>query len=103
MNSAQIDERKYSFRAHHSQTDYGLRINNRGRNLTWVGFDESDVQSLKDNPFYKLFVDWNGDVLFYANDWGKEIVVGNFVKQKLPDVCFSKRMHEIRKDYRNAT
>ena len=101
MNSAQIDERKYSFRAHYSQEDYGLKINNRGGNITWLGLDESNIQSLKGRPcyypFYKLFVDWNGDVLFCANDWGKEIVVGNLVNQKLPDVWFGDQMYKIRK------
>ena len=53
---------------HYSQDDYGLFINNRGGNIDWLGFDESDIESLKGKPchypFYKLFVDYNGDVLF---------------------------------------
>ena len=96
-----VDKSKYKYRAHYSQDDYGLFINNRGGNIDWLGFDESDIESLKGKPchypFYKLFVDWNGDVLFCANDWGKEIIVGNLVKQKLFDVWFSTKMYEIRK------
>ncbi len=96
-----IDESKYKYRAHYSQDDYGLFINNRGGNIDWLGFDESDIESLKGKPchypFYKLFVDWNGDVLFCSNDWGKEIIVGNLVEEKLFDVWFSDKMYEIRK------
>ena len=96
-----IDESNYKYRAHYSQDDYGLFINNRGGNIDWLGFDESDIESLKGKPcyypFYKLFVDWNGDVLFCANDWGKEIIVGNLVREKLFDVWFSDKMYEIRK------
>ncbi len=96
-----IDDSKYKYRAHYSQDDYGLFVNNRGGNIDWLGFDESDIESLKGKPchypFYKLFVDWNGDVLFCSNDWGKEIIVGNLVKEKLFDVWFSDKMYEIRK------
>ena len=96
-----VDESKYKYRAHYSQKDYGLKLNNRGGNITWLGFDESDIESLEGKPchypFYKLFVDWNGDVLFCANDWGKEIIVGNLVEQNLFDVWFSDKMYEIRK------
>ena len=91
-----IDDSKYKYRAHYSQDDYGLFVNNRGGNIDWLGFDESDIESLKGKPchypFYKLFVDWNGDVLFCSNDWGKEIIVGNLVKEKLFDVWFSDKM-----------
>jgi radical SAM protein with 4Fe4S-binding SPASM domain len=96
-----IDDFKYKYRAHYSQDDYGLFVNNRGGNIDWLGFDESDIESLKGKPchypFYKLFVDWNGDVLFCSNDWGKEIIVGNLVKEKLFDVWFGDKMYEIRK------
>jgi|TARA_B100000035_G_scaffold314530_1_gene331103 radical SAM protein with 4Fe4S-binding SPASM domain len=101
MKNANIEEDKYKFRAHYSQEDYGLKLNNRGGNITWLGDDESTVEELKGKPcyypFYKLFVDWNGDVLFCSNDWGKEIIIGNLVREKLFDVWFSDKMYEIRK------
>lgn len=95
-----IDSSKYKYRAHYSQEDYGLFVNNRGGNIDWLGFDESDIESLKGKPcyypFYKLFVDWNGDVLFCSNDWGREIIVGNLLKQTLEEVWFGEKMYEIR-------
>jgi radical SAM protein with 4Fe4S-binding SPASM domain len=100
MKNAKIDESKYSFRAHYSQEDYGLKINNRGGNITWLGFDESDIESLKGTPcyypFYKMFIDYNGDVLLCCNDWGKEIRVGNMIKNKLEDVWLGDKIKTVR-------
>lgn len=91
----------YKFRAHYSEEDYGLNINNRGGSIDWLGFDESTVEELKGNPchypFYKLFVDWNGDVLFCANDWQKEIIVENLANQTLEDVWLGEAITKERK------
>ena len=80
---------------------HGLILNNRSGVVDWVGIEETDITSLKGKPchypFYKMFVDWNGDVLFCSNDWGKEHVVGNLMQQSLHDVWFSKPMNKIRK------
>ena len=95
-----IDKEKYSYRAH-SDLDHGLILNNRGGNITWLGDDEKEVEELKGTPcfypFYKMFIDWNGDVLFCSNDWGKERVVGNIIQQPIGEVWFSKEMTKIRK------
>ena len=91
---------KYKYRAHYNEEDYGLFLNNRSGTIDWLGIDDSDVESLKGKPcyypFYKMFVDWNGDVLFCSNDWGREHVIGNLLQQSLHDVWFSKPMKKIR-------
>lgn len=96
-----FDKSKFKFRMHWSQADHGLILNNRSGTIDWIGVDESDVKSLQGKPchypFYKMFVDWNGDVLFCSNDWGREHVVGNLMQQSLHDVWFSKPMNHIRK------
>ena len=96
-----VDPAKWSYRAHWSLDDYGLHLNNRGGNIDWLGDDEADVKELEGTPcyypFYKLFVDWNGDVLFCSNDWGKEIVVGNLIQQSVKEVWLSKQMKKIRR------
>lgn len=95
-----FDKEKYKFRAHYSQEDYGLNINNRGGSISWLGFDESSVENLAGKPcyypFYKMFVDWNGDVLFCSNDWQKEIIVGNLTKQSLESIWLSDEIRIIR-------
>lgn len=91
----------YKYRAHYSQEDYGLNINNRGGSIDWLGFDQSTIEELKGTPcnypFYKLFVDWNGDVLFCANDWQKEIKVGNLAEQSLAEVWLGEKITAERK------
>lgn len=91
---------RYKFRAHYSQEDYGLNINNRGGSISWLGFDESSVENLAGKPcyypFYKMFIDWNGDVLFCSNDWQKEIVVGNITQQSLEDIWLGDHIKQIR-------
>src|SRR6056300_632476 len=96
-----IDRSKYKYRAHYSQADYGLNINNRGGSITWLGLDEESVDKLKGQPchypFYKMFVDWDGEVIFCANDWQKERKVGNLAKNRLKDVWLGKDLNVIRK------
>lgn len=101
-----IDDSKYKFRMHWSQADHGLILNNRSGVIDWVGIEETDIKSLQGKPchypFYKMFVDWNGDVLFCSNDWGREHVVGNLMQQPLHDVWFSQPMNKIRKSLING-
>ena len=96
-----IDRSKYKYRAHYSQADYGLNINNRGGSITWLGMDEDSVDKLKGQPchypFYKMFIDWDGEVIFCANDWQKERKVGNLAKQRLKDVWLGDDLNTIRK------
>ena len=96
-----VDRSKYKYRAHYSQADYGLNINNRGGSITWLGLDEESVDKLKGQPchypFYKMFVDWDGEVIFCANDWQKERKVGNLANHRLKDVWLGKDLNTIRK------
>ena len=101
MQTAMIPQKKYKYRMHWGDCEkHGLILNNRSGVSEWVGIEESDVESLQGKPchypFYKMFVDWNGDVLFCSNDWGREHVVGNLLQQTLHEVWFSKPMNKIR-------
>ena len=92
-----FDKEKYKYRAHYSQADYGLNLNNRGGSITWLGMDEQSVEELEGKPchypFYKMFVDWNGDVIFCSNDCQKEIKVGNMTKQTLEEVWLGEKLN----------
>lgn len=97
-----IPKDRYKYRMHWgSVQDHGLILNNRSGTIDWLGVEDSDIKSLQGKPchypFYKMFVDWNGDVLFCSNDWGREHVVGNLINQSLHDVWFSKPMEKIRR------
>lgn len=100
MSDYQIDK-QYKYRMHWNGADHGLILNNRSGTIQWLGIEESSIEELKGKPcyypFYKMFVDWNGDVLFCSNDWGREHVIGNLMNDSLYDVWFSKPMQRIRK------
>ena len=100
MEEAGISPNRYSLRAHYDLKDYGLKLNNRSGTVDWIGFEDHDIDELKGKPcyypFYKLFIDWNGDALFCSNDWGKERIIGNLAKQSLYDVWMSDDMKGIR-------
>tara|TARA_B110000967_G_C18767402_1_gene501151 strand:+ start:144 stop:1061 length:918 start_codon:yes stop_codon:yes gene_type:complete len=97
-----IPQEHYKYRMHWGDFEkHGLILNNRSGVMDWVGVEDSSVEALQGKPchypFYKMFVDWNGDVLFCSNDWGREHVVGNLLQDSLYDVWFSKPMTKIRK------
>ena len=99
---ADIPQENYKYRMHWgSVEDHGLILNNRSGVMDWVGVEDDTIENLKGKvchyPFYKMFVDWNGDVLFCSNDWGREHVVGNLLTMTLHQVWFSKPMNKIRK------
>ena len=102
LAEARIREEQYKYRMHWGDFEkHGLILNNRSGVMDWVGVEETAIETLKGKPchypFYKMFVDWNGDVLFCSNDWGREHVVGNLLTMSLHDVWFSKPMTKIRK------
>lgn len=102
MHEARIREDMYKFRMHWGDFEkHGLILNNRSGVVDWIGVEDDTIENLKGKPchypFYKMFVDWNGDVLFCSNDWGREHVVGNLLSMSLHDVWFSKPMTKIRK------
>ena len=102
MADARVHEDQYRYRMHWGDFEkHGLILNNRSGVVDWVGVEDDTVENLKGKPchypFYKMFVDWNGDVLFCSNDWGREHVVGNLLSMSLHDVWFSKPMTKIRK------
>lgn len=99
-----IPEEKYKFRAHWKTEDYGIIYNNRSGLVKWLKRNElKDVKNLPCYyPFYKLFIDWNGDVLFCANDWGRTKVIGNLLQQSVYDVWMSKEMKKVRMNLTNG-
>ena len=106
MEEAGVSPNRYSLRAHYDLKDYGLKLNNRSGVIDWIGFEDHDIDELKGKPcyypFYKLFIDWNGDALFCSNDWGKERIIGNLAKQSLYDVWMSDDMKGIRSNLKKG-
>lgn len=93
-----IPENKFKYRAHWKTEDYGIIYNNRSGVVKW--FKRDELEDVKNKPcyytFYKLFVDWNGDILFCANDWGRTRVVGNLLQQSVTEIWMGKEMKKVR-------
>ena len=48
-------------------------------------------------PFYKMFIDWNGDALVCDNDWGRKGVLGNIHVTSIKDIWFGDEIMSYRK------
>jgi radical SAM protein with 4Fe4S-binding SPASM domain len=103
LREAQAPDGRWKLRPHWvgAERDFGLTLNNRSG---MVNAPEAGIGPLAralemrcHYPFYKMIVDWNGDVLFCSNDWGREIVVGNLKTQPLDAVWMAHRMYDVRR------
>lgn len=47
-------------------------------------------------PFYKMLIDWNGDVIICNNDWGRESIFGNVNKSSISDLWLHSKLTNIR-------
>ncbi len=99
---AGIDKSKYKMRPHWpgGPEDFGMALNNRGGTLKnpelgLMPLDHSIVGKCY-YPFYKMFVDWNGNVLFCSNDWRRKIVVDSVLESSVNYIWMSEKMREIR-------
>jgi radical SAM protein with 4Fe4S-binding SPASM domain len=81
--------------------DFGITLSNRAGLMANAEFKiESLKESLKKPcyiPSYTFFLDYQGDVLMCPHDWGKKLILGDFKKEKLVDIWFSKKFITIRK------
>jgi radical SAM protein with 4Fe4S-binding SPASM domain len=102
FDKAGISENQFTLRAHWegAAEDFGLTLNNRSGMVVNPDLGVVPLEKALGNrcyyPFYKMFVDWNGNVLFCANDWGREIIVGNVMETDIRSIWLSPRMREIR-------
>ena len=103
FDDAGLDPSSWRLRPHWPGSDggYGLTLNNRSGVLDSAAAEVGPlVQPLVMRchyPFYKMLVDWNGDVLFCSNDWGREIVVGNVMTSSVRELWLSPEMLEVRR------
>jgi radical SAM protein with 4Fe4S-binding SPASM domain len=84
-----------------SKEDFGLTISNRAGMLENA---EYSIMPLKKKmkhpcyyPSYTFFMDYNGDVLMCAHDWGKKRILGNLNKSSFLDIWTSQLANISRK------
>lgn len=63
------------------EQDFGITISNRGGMLENAEHSrpalKEPLKTVCNYPTYQFFMDYNGDVLLCAHDWGKKQIVGN--------------------------
>jgi radical SAM protein with 4Fe4S-binding SPASM domain len=87
---------------------YGITISNRAGSVKL----KNEVFELKElneplrqpcyYPFYKVLIDYNGDVLMCSNDWKKELSMGNITNQSIVTIWSDPKFLELRKKLINA-
>jgi radical SAM protein with 4Fe4S-binding SPASM domain len=100
---AKVPEGRWKLRPHWvgAGEDFALTLNNRSGVLVapeaGVGPLSQALEMRCHYPFYKMLLDWNGDMLFCSNDWGRKIVVGNLNEKSLDELWLAPRMLEVRR------
>lgn len=86
---------------------YGLTISNRAgsvelkNNYFELKALEEPLLSACYYPFYKVLIDYNGDVQICSNDWKKKRIVGNISTQSILNIWVSEEFIDIRKKLAN--
>ena len=75
------------------EKEAGLILNNRSGALSPL---DTALHQSCNYPFYKMFVDWNGNVLSCSNDWFRKYVVGNIMYVPLDKIWMDPKWHQFR-------
>ncbi len=103
LMKAGIEASRYRLRDHWvgASKEFGLNLNNRSGmvDLKLEGARRpEELAGLPCHyPFYRLMLDWNGDMLFCSNDWGRVIVIGSIHERHVKELWLCARMAEIRR------
>ena len=80
-------------RYYSKEKDFGLTISNRAGMMENAEFKINALKEpLKEKcfyPSYTFFMDYNGDVLMCAHDWGKKRILGNLNKSSFTELWTS--------------
>jgi radical SAM protein with 4Fe4S-binding SPASM domain len=71
---------------HHydASNNFNLKIVNRNNITYGKGILKKDIPCYI--PFYKLMIDWNGDILPCSNDWSRTVIFGNINDTPLDEI-----------------
>ena len=99
-----VSKSKFFIRPHWEgyHKDWGLFLNNRSGMITnneneYLKPVESQVARKCYYPFYKMFIDFNGKVLFCSNDWGRVNVIGDLNSETIQDIWMGEKLNFFRR------
>ena len=86
-----------------SEKSHGFTISNRAGSINYKT-DHFELKALEEPlkqpcyyPFYKVLIDHDGAVLMCSNDWKKEKIYGNILKDSLLTIWSNNKFNDIRK------
>ncbi len=98
-----LNKDKYVLRARYlpPEQDYGITLSNRAGMLENAEHKVLPLKNKLENkcfyPSYTFFMDYNGDVLMCAHDWGKKNILGNLNNETFLEIWLSKKAEKSRK------
>lgn len=84
------------FRHHYdSKNNFNLNLVNRKE----IAFNDTklNIKSPCYIPFYKLMIDWNGDVLTCQNDWSRTITFGNINNTSIREIWLGEQYNTFKR------
>lgn len=75
-------------------------FHNRGGNIKNVEDVKLPIEECCNFPFYKMFIDSNGDVLLCCSDWNRKEIVGNVMNTNIYSI-WKNNFYKYRKDLLN--
>jgi radical SAM protein with 4Fe4S-binding SPASM domain len=102
QREAGIDREFIQYRKRWSGPDanFGISLSNRGGLMKNAIFKIPNLTKAWNNPCYypayTFFLDYTGDVLMCAHDWGKKAIVGDFNNQSLLEIWTGEKFSRLR-------
>ncbi len=104
IDESGIDKNNFFIRPHWEgyHKDWGLFLNNRSGLIENTSNEylkplEASLSRKCYYPFYKMFIDFDGKVLFCSNDWGRVNVVGDLNHESVKDIWLSDELNYFRR------
>ena len=82
---------------HHYDPSKSFNLNIVNRSNVTYGNEILNIESPCYIPFYKLMIDWNGDVLTCQNDWARHLTFGNVNETTLEEIIHGDKIIEFKK------
>jgi radical SAM protein with 4Fe4S-binding SPASM domain len=82
--------------------NFGISLSNRGGMMSKAAFSIESLDQPWDHPCYypanTFFLDYTGDVLMCAHDWGKKAVVGDLNTESFYEIWTGRKFSNLRKN-----
>lgn len=76
--------------------EFGLLINNRSGLVKSYKNFTFPLKKKCNYPFYKMLIDWNGNILCCSNDWGRTKIMGNVMHENIASIWMSESFNHFR-------